>query len=134
MRVALGSIYIKRQEQAQRERKKREKERCNPRWDHANRSRPQQEIISGERDDCREQEDNELRWHSERANEAAAAIEEENDRDVDSDEADNARHEWRKAQPSRRGMGTSGAHHLTRIRPNFWAFQEKHPDFGSNPA
>jgi hypothetical protein len=26
------------------------------------------------------------------------------------------------------------AHHLTRIRPNFWTFQEKYPDFGSNPA
>jgi hypothetical protein len=24
--------------------------------------------------------------------------------------------------------------HLTRIRPNFWAFQEKYPKFGSNPA
>src|SRR5437773_9900241 len=65
---------------------------------------PKQEIISGERDACGEQEDNELRWHSERANEAAAAVEEENDRDVDSDEANNARHEWRETQPTRRGV------------------------------
>jgi hypothetical protein len=26
------------------------------------------------------------------------------------------------------------AHHLTRIRPNFWAFVEKYPEFGSNPV
>src|SRR5437763_13951648 len=26
------------------------------------------------------------------------------------------------------------AHRLTRIRTKFWAFQEKHPYFGSNPA
>ena len=27
-----------------------------------------------------------------------------------------------------------GQLHLTRIRPNFWVFQEKCPFFGSNPA
>jgi len=27
-----------------------------------------------------------------------------------------------------------GDGHLTRIRPNFWTFQDKHPKFGSNPG
>ena len=114
MRVALGPVYIKREQQAQRERKKRQQEGCNRRWNHANRSRPQQQIISGERDDRWEKEDNELRWHCERANEAAAAVEEEDDCNVDNDDANNARHEWREAQLSGRRMGTSRAHHLTR--------------------
>ena len=116
VRVALGSVCIKRGEQAQSERKNRQQQGCEPRRGHANGSRPKQEIISGERGDCWEKEDNELGWHCERANERAASIEQKNDRDVDNDDANNACHEWRKAQPGRRRIGTSRAHHLTRIR------------------
>src|SRR6266480_7747695 len=41
VRVALGAVHIKREQQAQRERKKRQQEGCNPQRDHANRSCPQ---------------------------------------------------------------------------------------------
>ena len=115
-RVALGSVCIKREEQAQSERKNRQQEGCEPQRHHANASRPKQEIISGERGDRWEKEDNEFGWHCERANERAASIEQKNDRDVDDDDANNACHEWRKAQSGRRRIGTSGAHRLTRIR------------------
>ena len=112
-RVVLGSVCIKREEQAQPERKNRQQKGCEPRRDHANGSRPNQEIISGERGDRGQKEDNELGWHCERANERAASTEQENDRDVDNDEANNACREWRKTQPGRRRIGTSRAHHLT---------------------
>jgi hypothetical protein len=114
VRVALGSICVEREQQAQRERKKRQEESCNPRRHDAGGTRSQQEVIPGECDRCRKKEDNELRGKCEGANKRATAVEEENDGNMANDEASNARNERRKAQPNRRRRGTSGSHHLTR--------------------
>src|SRR3954447_17605104 len=102
VRVALGPIGVERKQQAQRERKKRQEESCNPRRHDAGGTRSQQEVIPHKCDRRRNKEDNELRGKCEGANKGAPAVEEENDGNMANDKASSARNERRKAQPNRR--------------------------------